>query len=94
MDALLVATPYLHGNFKLRPMISTITTVDSAYADPIQIVDIYGRSIRRVRLGKAEDEEVVLAGRLVHLEEIRGGLFAWCTRGPEHTRGGGKDPIH
>ncbi|MCI0633583.1 MAG: DUF3800 domain-containing protein [Actinobacteria bacterium] len=67
---------YLRGNFKLRPMIGSITTVDSAYADPIQVVDIYARLIRRVLVERASDEEATLAGRLVDLTEIKGGLFA------------------
>jgi hypothetical protein len=67
---------YVRGNFKLRPMIASITTVDSAYTDPIQIVDIYARLVRRVLLDRADDEERVLAGRLVQLVEVRGGLYA------------------
>jgi hypothetical protein len=67
---------YVRGNFKLRPMIASITTVDSAYADPIQVVDIYARLVRRVLLDRADAEERVLAGRLVELVEVRGGLYA------------------
>ena len=67
---------YVRGNFKLRPMIASITTVDSAYTDPIQIVDIYARLVRRVLLDRADEEETALAGRLVDLVEVRGGLYA------------------
>ncbi|MGH2747210.1 MAG: hypothetical protein ACRDKB_04740 [Actinomycetota bacterium] len=66
---------YLRGNFRLRPVIAYITTVDSAYADPIQVVDIYGRLARRVVEGKATDEEQTLCHRLMALEEVRGGLY-------------------
>ena len=67
---------YIHGNFKLRPRIASITVVDSAYVDPIQIVDIYARLVRRVVLNRAEDPERVLAERLVQLSEVTSGLYA------------------
>ena len=67
---------YIHGNFKLRPRIASITAVDSAYADPIQVVDIYARLVRRVVLGRAEDPERALAGRLAYLSEVTRGLYA------------------
>lgn len=67
---------HIRDNFKLRPMIASITTVDSAYADPIQIVDIYARLVRRVLSHRAEPDEHELANRLVDLHEVRGGLYA------------------
>ncbi len=66
---------YLRGNFQLRPVISSVTTVDSAYADPIQVVDIYARLARRVVLGAATTEEAALCGRLMDLQELTGGLY-------------------
>lgn len=66
---------YLRGNFKLRPVIPWITLVDSAYCDPIQVVDIYSRLVRRVVTGHATADEVALCARLVDLQEIRGGLY-------------------
>lgn len=42
---------YLRGNYKLRPQIANVTMVDSLYADPIQIADIYARLARRVIQG-------------------------------------------
>lgn len=59
----------------LRPAIPRITLVDSAYCDPIQVVDIYSRLIRRVVTGVGTPEEVAPCGRLVDLEEIRRGLY-------------------
>lgn len=66
---------YLRGNFKLRPEIASITLVDSAYADPIQVVDIYARLARRVVSGAATPDERALAGRLMDIAEITGGLY-------------------
>ncbi len=66
---------YLRGNFQLRPEIASITLVDSAYADPIQVVDIYGRLARRVVTGTATADEQQLAGRLMDIAEITGGLY-------------------
>jgi hypothetical protein len=66
---------YLRGNFKLRPVIPWITLLDSAYCDPIQVVDIYSRLVRRVVTGVGTREEVALCDRLVDLEEIRRGLY-------------------
>lgn len=66
---------YLRGNFTLRPVIPWITLVDSAYCDPIQVVDIYSRLARRVVTGTATADEVALCTRLVALNEIRGGLY-------------------
>jgi hypothetical protein len=51
--------------------------VDSAYADPVQVADIYARLARRVVEGEAEEEHKVLCTRLMVLHEIKGGL-----RGP------------
>jgi hypothetical protein len=66
---------YLRGNFKLRPPFFSITLVDSAYCDPIQVVDIYSRLIRRVVENRATAEEIALSGRLTNLTEIRKGLY-------------------
>lgn len=66
---------YLRGNYKLRPSIATITLVDSAYADPIQVVDIYGRLARRIVEGRAAAGEVALGKRLMDLTEVTGGLY-------------------
>lgn len=66
---------YLRGNYKLRPSIATITLVDSAYADPIHVVDIYGRLARRIAEGRADTEEVVLGERLMDLPEVTVGLY-------------------
>lgn len=66
---------YLRGNYKLRPSIATITLVDSVYADPIQVVDIYGRLARRIVEGRAAAGEVALGKRLMDLTEVTGGLY-------------------
>lgn len=66
---------YLRGNFRLRPVIASVTTVDSVYTDPIQVVDIYGRLARRVVLGSASPEESALCARLMELQELTGGLY-------------------
>jgi hypothetical protein len=66
---------YLRGNYKLRPSIATITLVDSAYADPIQVVDIYGRLARRIVEGRENPDEAALGERLMNLAEVTGGLY-------------------
>jgi hypothetical protein len=66
---------YLRGNYNIRPPMAYVTLVDSLYCDPVQIVDIYGRLLRRVVQGGATQEEVDLAGRLMDYEELTGGLF-------------------
>jgi hypothetical protein len=66
---------YLRGNYNLRPTFASITTVSSVYADPIQVVDIYCRLLRRVVTGVGNAEETALAARLIHAVEIKGGLF-------------------
>lgn len=66
---------YLRGNFALRPVLASITMVDSAYCDPIQIVDIYGRLLRRVVSGAPSPDETGLAHRLMEIHEVVGGLF-------------------
>jgi hypothetical protein len=66
---------YLHGNYSLRPAIANITIVDSIYVDMTQVVDIYSRLARRVIQGTATPEETALAGRLMDLHEITGGLY-------------------
>jgi hypothetical protein len=67
---------YLRGNYNLRPVFANITTVDSVYCDPIQVVDIYGRLLRRVVEGGAEADESALAHRLMEIHEIKGGIYA------------------
>ena len=66
---------YLRGNLRLRPLLAAITFVDSLYCYPVQVVDIYGRMARRLVQGKAMAEEAAMAGRLMDLVEIRGGLY-------------------
>lgn len=66
---------YLRGNYALRPVLANLTTVDSAYADPIQVVDIYARLARRVLLGTAEEQEKALSDRLMKLAERSWGLY-------------------
>jgi len=67
---------YLRDNYGLRPVVSSITMVDSLYADPIQAVDVYARLARRVVDGSATPEERTLNGRLMDLREVTGGLFS------------------
>lgn len=66
---------YLRGNYVLRPPIADITLVDSAYADPIQVVDIYGRLARRIAEGKGSADELTLGRRLMDMVELTGGLY-------------------
>lgn len=66
---------YLRNNYRLRPRIAAITLVDSAYSDPIQVVDVYAALVKRVILNLATEEEAALARRLVDFHEITGGLF-------------------
>jgi hypothetical protein len=67
---------YLKGNFKLRPTIQHVTTVDSDYVDPIQIVDVYARLLRRVVENKAPTpDEVALVPRLMEVNQITRGLY-------------------
>lgn len=65
---------YLRGNYSLRPVIASITLVDSAYADPIQIVDVYGRLARRRVTSVGSPEEVTVCDRLMDQSELTGGL--------------------
>lgn len=66
---------YLKGNTNLRPEINHVTFVDSKYCDPVQIIDIYLRLVRRVWEGGATTEEVRFATALVDVTEIVGGLY-------------------
>lgn len=66
---------YLRGNFQFRPVISWVSLVDSAYCDPIQLVDIYSRLVRRVLYGMGTIDEMALCWRLIKLFEISGGLY-------------------
>ena len=65
---------YLRTNYRLRPMIGYITMVDSVYADPVQVADIYARVARRVLTGDADREKEELCRRLMDLSEVTGGL--------------------
>jgi hypothetical protein len=65
---------YIRGNWKLQP-IGHVTTVDSAYVDSVQIVDLYARLVRRVVEGKATDEQESLCHRLMDVKEVVRGLF-------------------
>jgi hypothetical protein len=66
---------YLRGNYRLRPRIAAVTQVDSAYSDPIQVVDVYAALVKRVIKNLAAEEEEALASRLVDLHQITGGLY-------------------
>ncbi|CAN5548919.1 hypothetical protein BH20ACT21_BH20ACT21_14330 [soil metagenome] len=65
---------YLRGNYVLRPQIANVTMVDSLYADPIQIADIYARLARRIVTESESEGDRALAARLMSLHEISRGL--------------------
>jgi hypothetical protein len=71
---------YLRTNYRLRPMIGYITMVDSVYADPVQVADIYARVARRVLTGDADREKEELCRRLMDLSEVTGGCGAPAAR--------------
>ncbi|MFN8621166.1 MAG: DUF3800 domain-containing protein [Chloroflexota bacterium] len=66
---------YLRENYQLRPVIASITLVDSAYVDPVQIADLYGRLARRCIENAASSEELELCGRLMSMFQLTGGLY-------------------
>jgi hypothetical protein len=65
---------YIKDNWHLQP-IGHVTTVDSAYADALQIVDLLARLARRVADGSANTEEITWAGKLMDLQEVKKGLY-------------------
>lgn len=65
---------YIRNNWHLQP-VGNVTTVDSTYVDMIQIVDLFTRLVRTVIEGTADAEQTALAGKLMTIIEIRGGLY-------------------
>ena len=45
------------------------------YCDPVQVIDIYLRLVRRVLAGSATGPEQQLASALMDIGEIEGGLY-------------------
>lgn len=65
---------YIRGNWRFQPL-GHVTTVDSAYVDSVQIVDLYARLIRRSVEEEATEEQEGFLRRLVDLEEVVKGLY-------------------
>jgi hypothetical protein len=66
---------YLRNNYALRPVISSVTMVDSLYSEPIQIVDMMGRLARKRLTGAASTTEETLCDALMDLREYTKGLY-------------------
>jgi hypothetical protein len=66
---------YLRNNYALRPVISSVTIVDSLYSEPIQIVDMMGRLARKRLTGAASTTEETLCDALMDLREYTKGLY-------------------
>ena len=65
---------YLKGNFKLRPS-PEVTLVDSLCCDPVQVVDIVTRLVKRCVTDRGNEEELALCERLIDLSEVTRGLY-------------------
>jgi hypothetical protein len=65
---------YIKGNWHLRP-VGHVTTVDSAYVDAIQVVDLLTRLARRIADGTANAEQLAWAGRLLDIHEVQKGIY-------------------
>jgi len=70
---------YIRNNYALQP-VASVTTVDSAYVDAVQIADLYTRLARRVIEGAVDDEQRAICARLMELCQVVGGLY--CAGGP------------
>jgi len=65
---------YIKNNWRLQP-VGHVTTIDSAYLDAVQVVDLLARLVHRVVEGKADAEQTTWAGKLFDLHEIKKGLY-------------------
>jgi hypothetical protein len=60
----------------LEPRPAHVTVADSDYVEGLQIADMYARFARRVVEGDGSAWHADLVGRLMSLEQVKGGLFS------------------